>query len=108
MASAMVGFRNTFFCFILPTAVLTSIRPPSCSSISTHVGVIWGVPSFIKVDTNTKFLPSKSIFIEGSLILLLLLLLLLLLPRLIHFNTWLKCEINIAQYFSTDLQLEDS
>src|SRR5215211_7366354 len=102
MASAMVGFRNTFFCFILPTAVLTSIRPPFCSSISTHVGVIWGVPSFIKVDTNTKFLPSKSLFTEGSLILLLLL------PRLIHFNTWLKCEINIAQYFSTDLQLEDS
>ena len=64
-ANATRGSREIFLCYILPIAVLTRIAP---FSISTHVGVTWGDPSFINVDIKTKFLSLNSFRIESSFI----------------------------------------
>ena len=54
--------------------LLNPIESRCCDNQSLPVGERWGVPAFIKVDMNTKFLPSNNLFIDGSLNLLSLLL----------------------------------
>jgi hypothetical protein len=50
-----------FLCFNLPSAVFTRIL---LSSRSTHVRVICGQPSFIRVATKAKFFPSNSFAVQ--------------------------------------------
>ena len=47
---------DLFFCLNLPSALFTRIEP---YSRSTHVGVVCGQPTFIKVATKAKFLSSE-------------------------------------------------
>src|SRR2546426_10675535 len=61
---ATCGSLDTFFCFILPSAVFIRIDFPSKS---IHVGVICGEPSFIRVATNAKVFPVSSCITKSSI-----------------------------------------